>query len=553
MKYKILNEEYDKPLLDRLFKIRWIESEQEKKDFLNPSFKNFWHDFNLLSDMEKSVNRVMEAIEKDQRIVIFGDYDVDWVSATYLLFYFFYKILQYKHVSFRLPSRADGYGIRNKHLDELKTKWVELVITVDNWVTAIWEMEYAKEIGLDVIVTDHHSPLETLPKAFSIVNPKTSPDYPFLDLAWVWVAFKFVSAIASKINLDNQTKERIMNLFLPIVALWTVTDCVKLVDENRLLLKKWLEIINNPQRVPDNIKHFMSFLNIKKMDSYHIWFVVWPRLNASWRVHKPDDSFQVLFQHNKKVQSKYIEKLEEMNTQRRQKQSDIYKDSEKLVDLSKNILIASWEFHEWVIWIVAWKLTEKYNKPSIIMHIDKKKKLAVASCRAPSYFNIVNMLEEIWWDWLLDRFGGHAQAWWLTCKLKNLDKFKELAYKYTESISPKDLEKTLMLDSKITEKDLLDTDLSDILSLAPFWEWNREPVFLIEDVKISKIDFVWKNKKHLKIHGKCWSVDISLIRWSGASMLDKISNKERVSFVVTLEEDTYRKGFYFKIKEILDL
>lgn len=550
MKFEILNNELDLPLLDRLLKIRNIDL-NKKEDFLNPDWKNFWYSPFLLSDMDKSIERILKAIKNNERIVVFWDYDVDGVTATYVVFYFIYKFLNYKNISIRLPSRADGYGIRGFHLDELKEKWVSLVITVDNGITAVEEAEYAKKIGLDLIITDHHTPLDVLPNSFALVDPKTSPEYPFKEIAGVWVAFKLITALANKLNLDKKTKEKMMNYFLPIVAIWTVADCVPLVDENRLLVKKWLEIINNKNKRPPNIQNMIDFLNLKNVDSYHIGFVIWPRLNASWRIYKPDDSFQALFQHNCEAQTKYLEKLDELNKKRQDTQSNILSEVEKNIDLSKNILVSYWEFHEWVIGIVSWRLTEKHNKPSIIMHVDKEKWIAVGSCRAPMYFSIVKMLNDIWKDGLLERFGWHAQAGWLTVKLDNIDTFVQAVYKYWENILPEELEKLVFVDTEITEKDLLSEDINEVWKLAPFGEQNPQPTFLIKNVQIKKIDFVWKQQNHLKIYAQKDWIDLILIRWSGKTMLDKIWGRQNIDIIANYEKDDYNGGFYFKIKELI--
>jgi len=548
VKFELINQDYNLSLLDRLLKIRNIDLEK-KDEFLNPSWANFWYDPFLLSDMEKSVDRILKAIKNNERIVVFWDYDVDGVTATYVVFYFIYKFLNYKNVSIRLPSREDGYGIRGFHLDELKEKNVSLVITVDNGITAVEEAEYAKKIWLDLIITDHHTPLEHLPQAFALVNPKTSPSYPYKEIAGVGVAFKLISALAKKLKLDKNTKQKMLNYFLPIVAIWTVADCVPLLDENRLLVKKWLEIINDKNKRPPNIENMINFLNLKNVDSYHIWFVIWPRLNASWRIYKPDTSFQVLFQHNCEVQYKYLEKLDNMNKQRQSTQSDILSEVEKSIDLTKNILIAHWEFHEWVIGIVSWKLTEKYNKPSIIMHIDKEKWLAVWSCRSPMYFSIVDLLNQVWE--YLERFGGHAQAGGLTIKLENLEKFKQAVYKIWENILPQDLEKIIFVDTEITEKDLLEDDINHIWKLAPFGQQNPQPTFLIKDVTIKKIDLVWKQQNHLKIYGQKAGIDLIFLKWSWKSLLEKIQDKKSIDLIVNYEKDDYNWGYYFKIKEIL--
>ncbi len=550
MKFELLNTEEDLSILDRLLKIRWIDLEQKEK-FLNPSWKNFWYDSFLLSDMEKAIVRIEKAMKNNERIVVFWDYDVDGVTATYVVFYFIYNFLWYKNISLRLPSRVDGYWIRGFHLDELKEKWVSVVITVDNGITAIEETEYAKKLWIDVIITDHHSPLDKIPEPFALVNPKTSPDYPYKDIAWVWVAFKLITAIANRQKLSKSMKEKMMNYFLPIVAIGTVADCVPLLDENRLLVQKWLEIINDRNKRPQNIWNICNYLNLKTVEAYHIWFVIWPRLNASGRMHTPDTAFHVLYQQRAEKQLEYLQKLEDMNQNRRDTQSDILKEIEQNIDFSKNVLIAAGEFHEWIIWIVSWRLTEKYNKPSIVMHIDKEKWQAVGSCRAPMYFSIVKMLEEVWWDGLLDRFGWHAQAGWLTCNLDNLDKFKEAVYKYGENILPWDLEKLIFVDTEVTEKDLMSDEINDIWKLAPFGQQNQQPTFFIKDIRITKIDLVWKKQNHLKIFAKKWEIDLVLLKWSWLTLLDKIKDKETISVIVNYEKDDYNGWFYFKIKEVL--
>ena len=549
MKIQILNEEFDLSLIDRLLKIRWV---QDKEKFLNPTWKNSWYDPFLLSDMDKSVDKIVQVMKNNERIVVFGDYDVDWVTATYVVFYFLYKFLNYKNASIRLPSRADGYWIRGFHLDELKEKNVSLVITVDNGITAVEEVEYAKKLWLDVIITDHHSPLEVLPSPFALINPKVSDKYPFKELAWVWVAFKLITALASKLWLPRQLKEKMINYFLPIVAIWTVADCVPLVDENRFFVKKWLEIINDTKRRPPNIQNMIDFLNLKNVDSYHIWFVIWPRLNASGRIHKPDDSFHALFQHNATCQNKYLEKLEQLNRTRQDTQSDILKEVEDNLDTSENIIVAVWEFHEWVIGIVAGRLTEKYNKPSIVLSIQKEKNEAVGSCRSPMYFSIVDLLEKIWKEWILERYGWHRQAGWLTLKLDNLDKFKELVKKYSKDILPGDLEKIIYVDTEIKSEDLLWDDIKKIDLLAPFWEQNPQPTFLIKNIQIKKIDLVWKDQKHVKIYWQKDGIDLVLLRWSGLKMLDKIKDKDTISCIVQYAKDDYNWGFYFKVIEVIE-
>jgi len=268
MKLQILNTNLNLSLIDRLLEIRQVN---DKEKFLNPTWQNSWYDPFKLDNLDKAVDKIVQVMKNNERIVVFGDYDVDGVTSTYVVFYFLYKFLWYKNVSIRLPSRADWYWIRGFHLDELKEKNVSLVITVDNGITAIDEVEYAKKLGLDVIITDHHTPLETLPDPYALVNPKTSPNYPFKELAGVGVAFKLITGLASKLWLDKKTKQKMIDYFLPIVAIGTVADCVPLIDENRFLVKKWLEIINDTKRRPPNIANMIEFLNLKKCRFLSYW------------------------------------------------------------------------------------------------------------------------------------------------------------------------------------------------------------------------------------------------------------------------------------------
>lgn len=189
----------------------------------------------------------------------------------------------YKNISIRYPHRIeDGYGLKNKHLDEMHANQVKLIITVDNGITSIAEAAYAKELGIDLIITDHHHALETLPDAYAVINPQISPQYPFKGLAGVGVAFKLINALLTKSTFSKEEKNLIFHYFLPIVAIGTVADIVPLVDENRIIVKKGLELINhNPDAIPKSLKNFLDYLSIKgDIDTFHIGFVIGPRINA---------------------------------------------------------------------------------------------------------------------------------------------------------------------------------------------------------------------------------------------------------------------------------
>jgi single-stranded-DNA-specific exonuclease len=275
MKYELLNTSYELPFIQRLLQIRNIPTDSEA--FFQPSFANCWHDPFLLHDMQKAVDHIIQSMKNGEKIMIFGDYDVDGITASYCLYKFLRYFLNYTQVSIMYPNRKeDGYGLKIKHLEEMKTKGIDLVITVDNGITSIEEALYAKTLGIDVIITDHHQPLNELPLALAVIDPLCSPAYPFTGLAGVGVAFKLINALLSKCTLDNKKKNQIFNFFLPIVAIGTVADVVPLLDENRFIVKKGLELINHsPDSLPPSLKGFLSYLNIKSpVDTYHIGFVI---------------------------------------------------------------------------------------------------------------------------------------------------------------------------------------------------------------------------------------------------------------------------------------
>jgi single-stranded-DNA-specific exonuclease len=382
MKYELLNTSYELPFIQRLLQIRNIPTDSEA--FFQPSFTNCWHNPFLLHDMKKAVDHIIQSMKNGEKIIIFGDYDVDGITASYCLYKFLRYFLNYAQVSIMYPNRKeDGYGLKTKHLEEMKTKGIDLVITVDNGITSIEEALYAKTLGIDVIITDHHQPLNELPLALAVIDPLCSPSYPFKGLAGVGVAFKLINALLSKCTLDNKKKNQIFNFFLPIVAIGTVADVVPLLDENRCIVKKGLELINHsPDSLPPSLKGFLSYLNIKSpVDTYHIGFVIGPRINAGGRMQSPYDSLNILL-HEGEQQLAFLQKIDTINDDRRKTQDQGFKVAEKMVNLEKKLLVArSEEFHEGVIGIMAGRLTEKYHKPAMIFKIDAEKGMASASLR----------------------------------------------------------------------------------------------------------------------------------------------------------------------------
>ncbi len=547
MNFKLIYDNPKEDLLTRLFKVRQIDDHIDS--FLDPKLADYWWDPFLLNDMEKAVNRIIQAMKNKEKIMIFWDYDVDGITSSYILYKFFVKFLKYDNISIQYPDRLlDGYGMKKKHIDDIKAKNCTLIITVDNGISAVEEAKYAKEQKIDMIITDHHQHGETIPDAFAVITPLISPDYIFKWLAGVGVAFKLILALTEKSNLTKEQKNRIFNYFLPVVAIGTVADVVPLLHENRVIVKRWLELINkSEQHLPTSLRGFLNYLNLKdNVDTFHIGFVIWPRINAWWRIESPYDSLKALLYSGEK-QIEHLDKIEVINTERKRMQDEAIKRAETLIKLDEKILIATHEdFHEWIVWIVAGRLTEKYTKPCMILKIDKKKKVGVASLRGPEYFNVIEMISSA--SELLERFGWHRGAGWLTVKLEHLE---ELIIKFqchcNDCISENDLIKTVKVDTKIYHHERDNETLAKIQKLAPFGEGNPEPIFLLENVQIQKVEKVGnKTKTHLKLHtlfgeqkltamfrGKGDDVDATMIR-----------GKKPVSIVGKIRKDTYNGGYF---------
>lgn len=550
MNYTLLYENADESVIDRLLKIRKIEDDLE--DFFQPTFSRYWIEPDKLHDFAKGLDRIIQAINDNEKIMVFGDYDVDGISSSYILYLFFQKFLGYKNISIKLPSRLeDGYGIKAYHLDEIKAAGVSLVITVDNGITAVAEAAYAKEIWLDLVITDHHKPLDQIPEAIAVINPQISPDYPFKEICGASVAFKVVAWLASRLITDPRKRQEVFNFFMPIVGIATVADCMPLVGENRLFVKTALELLNSRRGIPKAIANFLDYLKIKwPIDTFHIGFQIAPRLNAWWRMTTPHDSLYVLL-HTGEKQLRFLENLDKLNTERRKIQEAAYKKAVEMMDHSHNIVIAaSDDFHEWIIGIVAGRLTEKFYKPSVVLSIDTEKWVAVASLRWPDYFSVVDMLYDS--ASLLDRYGGHKQAGGLTVKLENLDELCARLAAYTaEHIKEDMMQKSMNVDTKIYHHEMHPETVNALNSLAPFGEGNREPIFLIEDLTVTHVEKVWsKWVWHLKIHVSNEKNEKfhALFRSAGDQVKD-VEKWAPIKLLGTLRKDDFNGGVYIDGKK----
>lgn len=474
------------PLIRRILVAREFKKDEIEK-FLNPSLSHLYSPF-LFEDMRKAVDRILKEIENHGKIGIFGDYDADGVCASSFLYRKF-KEMGVKPVAY-IPSRLkEGYGISKKGLELLNKRGVKLVISVDCGISAFEEIEYAKNLGMDVIITDHHEPKKKIPPAFAVINPKTSKRYPFKYLSGTGVAFKLMEAIYEGLNFDK--KELYWDLDL--VAIGTIADQVPLIEENRIFAHFGLKVIENTKKA--GIKAIKKIGGIKnRVTSWHVNFIIAPRLNASGRIEHAKKSAELLITKDGEIAMSIAEDLEEKNRLRQNIQDNIYYSAKKILNDEDLVhVLSDREWHEGVIGIVASKIVERTGKPAFLFAIEDG--IAKGSSRSIPEFDLMDVLEKC--EDLFIEYGGHKLAAGIKLKEENLEIFKKRINEIAKKIlDPDKLEKKVYIDVKVDLETLLKEGEEVIEKLSPFGEGNPEPVFLLQNQLIlSKPE-----KKGKKVH-----------------------------------------------------
>lgn len=499
--WHILNTDLEKPLLKRLLENRNVKTQEEIDQFFSEeSLKNL-HDPFLLKGMEEAIQRIDEAIQKKERIIIFGDYDVDGITATAIVFQTLKNIGA--NVSYRLPDRYnDGYGLNTRFVEEFREKKVGLVITVDCGISCAPEIELAKSYGIDVIITDHHSvpPDDRFPHvARAIIHPKQpNCPYPCKEITGAGVALKLAQALHTK-YLDPGEFESFMDL----AGLGTIADCAPLIGENRFIVKHGLTILKNTKhRGLRHLKETAGIDDKKKYTSEMLGFHLGPRINAAGRMDSPYFALQLLLSDDDKAM-RFAKKLEQLN-KNRQKSTSLALEQVKTKmgsDHEKNNLLIAYDetWSSGIIGLLAGKMVEKYGKPCIIM--EDRGEILIGSMRAPEYFSCIDFLNRCRDH--LDRFGGHKQAGGFNLKKEFLETFLEKAHEEAEKmLQGKEVKNTLKIDTEIDPAEIhLDT-LKALESFEPFGIGNERPTFLLKDFEVIEAKTMGKDGKHLHLFGR---------------------------------------------------
>ncbi|NSW90584.1 MAG: single-stranded-DNA-specific exonuclease RecJ [Firmicutes bacterium] len=493
---RLINETGVSRLVAKVLISRNIKDTDNIKRFLNPDIKDLHNPF-LLVDMEKAVDRIIRAIDNKEKITLYGDYDVDGVTGTSILYSFLSELGG--DVTFYIPDRLEeGYGVSRDALEALIKQGSNLIVTIDCGITAVDEAAYTRENKLDMIITDHHECAETLPDAYAVVNP-CRPDckYPFKELAGVGVVFKLINAICMKMGLGDLHLK-----YLDMVAIGTVADIVSLKDENRIIVKYGMEMIPRTLNIGLRALLNKSGLEGKLIGPYEIGFIIGPRINAAGRTGDAIKAVKMFITQDQNEASSIAQKLEEANSLRQEIEQTIYQQAVEIVETKINlnkekvIVVAREGWHHGVIGIVASRITEKYYRPCILISIDENK--GTGSGRSVEGFNLFAALNSC--ESFLEKYGGHELAAGLKLDARRINDFRQAINKYADRVLTEELLiPKIKIDAYINNEDINVESVEQLELLSPFGPGNPAPVFGYRDLKINEVRNVGADSKHLKL------------------------------------------------------
>jgi len=533
-KWKVLNKEHN-GVVDKILKNRGLSDPNDLARFIDLDSKNGFHDPFLFVGMDKIVNRINSAINSGERIIVYGDYDVDGISGAAVLF------LTLEHlgakVSYRLPHRLnDGYGINEKYIDEFEKAGVKLVVTVDCGVSNAREISIAKKKGIDVIVTDHHKIPENYPHdAYEVLHPlRKDNNYPFKDLTGVGVAFKLSQALLGD--------DVFVWSLLDLTSLGTVADCAPIVGENRLIVKKGLEML--PRTKWEGLRFLQELAGVnfdKPLNTHTIGFQIAPRINAAGRIDSPYYALQLLINNQGISKSKRLaDQLERLNKKRRAMLKVAMEEAENKVSDHQDVPIIieyDTKWHVGIIGLIAGRLAEKYSRPAIVLQeFDDH---LVASARSSESFSIIEALTKH--ADLLDHYGGHAQAAGFNISKEKLADFIKMMNIYAEKkLRNCDLTPELSIECEIKPEEINWDTLGFIGSLEPFGIGNNRPQFLLRGANVENARTVGKGDKHLSMAFDLGGTQIKGIAFNFGQYVDYARQHRSLDIVFQLEENEWR-------------
>ena len=533
-------------LLSTLLTNRGIIEEAEITKFLNPKRSDFYDPFGM-PDMEKAVERILKAIEKKEQIIIYGDYDVDGITSVTVLKSFLEE--RGIQVNVYIPNRLnEGYGLNKTAMEEIAKQGNKLMITVDCGITAVEEVEYAKTFGIETIVTDHHEPAEELPKAIAVVDAKRKDNkYECRNLAGVGVVFKLIQALSIKLGLDQ--KEYLK--YLDIVCVGTISDIVPLTDENRVIVKLGLKLVEQTKNL--GLKEILQSCGYSKINSTTISFGVAPRINACGRMGHQEEALNLLLSKEVNQVKELTQKINEYNKTRQEIEKNIYNEAVEQIEKEglerKNTIVVSGKgWHHGVIGIVSSKITELYFKPSILLCEENGE--CKGSGRSVPGFDLHEALMEC--NDTINKFGGHAMAIGININKDKIEEFKKEFEKIAKEKEVDTIIPILNLDAEIKLDDVNKEMVDSLKELEPFGEANKMPIFAFRNLKIDSIRSL-SDGKHLRLSVKDNKNIINAIGFNMGALADMYRIGDRVDIAGNLEINLFNgvDSIQINIKDIM--
>jgi len=536
------------PIVARLLCQRGLSDPLAAERFLHPSLDHL-HDPMALADMGAAVDRILAAIANKERIAIHGDYDVDGVTSTVILRRAL-ELLGADVVHF-IPERLrDGYGLQPAAIERLHADGVGLVVSVDCGIRGGDAARRARELGVDLIITDHHEPDTELPPAIAVINPKrTDCRYPDKYLAGVGVALKLVQALCRRTG-----RESWMPGFIKVAAIGTLADVVPLVGENRVIAKVGLDLLSRgPHKVGLRALLDVSGLSGKIIDSYHVGFMLAPRVNAAGRMSTPDIAARLLLAADEAMAEEVRQlalQLDGENVRRREEEAEILAAAKKVVTTdpdvgARSVLVVTGDgWHRGVIGIVASKLVDAFHRPAIVLSVEDG--VAHGSCRSIPCFDMLGALERC--AHLLSRFGGHRQAAGLSLDAARIKELRLAVNEVAdETLGPEDLMPRLRIDGDLTFRGITGGVAAGVSSLAPFGAGNPRPVFAARGVEITDGPRKLK-ERHLKMALKQDGRIFRAVAWRAAERHDDLAeHKGSLDVAFSLEQNQYNGETFLEL------
>jgi single-stranded-DNA-specific exonuclease len=536
------------PVIARLLCLRGLTDVDEATRFLNPSLEHL-HDPFRLADMSRAVERLERALAQRERIAIHGDYDVDGITSTVILRRAL-EMLGGDVVHF-IPERLrDGYGLQPAAIDRLHAERVALIVSVDCGIRSMDAADRARELGVDLIVTDHHEPDGSLPAALAVINPKR-PDctYPDKHLAGVGVALKLVQALCQRAG-----KGKWLPAFVKIAAIGTLADVVPLVGENRVIARLGLaSLTRGPHTIGLRSLLDASGLSGKTIDSYQVAFMLAPRVNAAGRMSTPDIATRLLLATDEAMGEEarmLAQQLNDENLRRQQEEADLVAQARKAIETdpavgAHNVLVVGGDgWHRGVIGIAASKLVDAFHKPSIVLSVDGD--IAHGSCRSIPDFDMLGALEECADVFL--KFGGHKQAAGLTMEAARVPEFRARINEYADRVlEPDQLRPRLRIDGPLSLKSITPEFMRDLDAMGPFGMANPRPVFHASGVEIVDGPRALKDR-HLKMTFAQDGRRFRAIAWRAVERTDFLNqNRAGVNLAFSLEKNEFQGETYLEL------